>query len=84
MTAYMRYQPLILERVWVLSDTTNRSVVKTISWRLTGSGATFLISYLVAGDFAMASTIAIVQLISNTLLYFVHERVWNKIDWGRR
>lgn len=74
----------ILERAWVLSDTPHRSLVKTVSWRLTGSGATFLISYLIAGDFAVAGTIATVQLVSNTILYFVHERVWNKISWGRR
>jgi uncharacterized membrane protein len=66
-----------------LSDTAQRSLVKTISWRLTGSGATFLISYLIASDFTIAGTIAVVQLISNTILYFGHERVWNKIRWGQ-
>ena len=67
-----------------MSDTARRSLVKTVSWRLTGSGATFLISYLIAGDFAVAGTIAVIQLTSNTLLYFVHERIWNKIGWGRQ
>jgi uncharacterized membrane protein len=84
MTAYMQYQPLILERAWALSDTSRRSLVKTITWRVTGSGATFLISYAIAGNFAIAGTIAVVQLVSNTVLYFVHERVWNCIKWGRR
>jgi uncharacterized membrane protein len=65
-------------------DTARRSLVKTISWRLTGSGATFLISYLIAGNFAVAGTIAVIQLVSNTVLYFVHERIWNKISWGRQ
>jgi len=67
-----------------MSDTAKRSLVKTVSWRLTGSGATFLISYLIAGDFAVAGTIAVIQLISNTVLYFLHERIWNKIGWGRQ
>ena len=67
-----------------MSDTAKRSLVKTVSWRLTGSGATFLISYLIAGDFAVAGTIAVIQLISNTVLYFIHERIWNKIGWGRQ
>jgi uncharacterized membrane protein len=84
MTAYMQYQLLILERAWALSDTSRRSLVKTITWRVTGSGATFLISYAIAGNFAIAGTIAVVQLVSNTVLYFVHERVWNCIKWGRR
>jgi uncharacterized membrane protein len=67
-----------------LSDLPRRSLVKTISWRLTGSGATFLIAWLIAGNFAVAGTIAVVQLISNTVLYFIHERVWNRVSWGRR
>jgi uncharacterized membrane protein len=66
-----------------LSDTAKRSLVKTVSWRLTGSGATFVISYLIAGNFAVAGTIAMIQLVANTMLYFVHERIWNRIGWGR-
>jgi len=61
-----------------------RSLVKTVSWRLTGSFSTFLISYVVLGSFAIASSIALVQLIANTILYYMHERVWNKIEWGKR
>lgn len=67
-----------------MQDTNTRSFVKTVCWRITGSGATFLISYLLTGNFAMAGTIAIVQVISNTILYYIHERVWNKINWGRK
>jgi uncharacterized membrane protein len=66
-----------------LSDTNKRSLVKTISWRLTGSGATFIISWLISGNFAVAGTIAVIQLISNTILYYIHERIWNRIKWGR-
>ena len=64
-------------------DSNNRSIAKTISWRLTGSFSTFMISYLILGSFSIASSIAIIQIIANTLLYYLHERVWNKIDWGR-
>ena len=64
-------------------DSTNRSIAKTVSWRLTGSFSTFIISYLILGSFSIAGSIAIIQIIANTLLYYLHERVWNKIDWGR-
>lgn len=67
-----------------MTETTARSVVKTISWRVTGSGATFAISYAVLGDITVSGTIAVIQLTFNTILYFVHERVWNWISWGRR
>lgn len=64
-------------------ETTARSIAKTISWRITGSTATFAISYAILGDFAVSSTIAAIQLTFNTVLYFLHERVWNWIRWGR-
>lgn len=60
-----------------------RSIAKTITWRLTGSGATFLISYLLVSDFSVAGTIAVIQMISNTVLYYMHERIWNSVKWGK-
>lgn len=66
-----------------MSDRAVRSLVKTVSWRITGSGATFAISYIVSGNFVIAGSIAMAQLISNTILYFIHERIWNKIKWGQ-
>jgi uncharacterized membrane protein len=63
-------------------DQPRRSLVKTISWRITGSSATFLIAYLLTGNFAVAGVIGVTQMISNTILYYVHERIWNKIRWG--
>ena len=67
-----------------MSDTGKRSLIKTVTWRVTGSSATFLIAYIMTGNFAIAGVIGIVQLISNSILYFVHERVWNQIKWGRK
>ena len=64
-------------------DSNVRSIAKTISWRITGSFSTFVISYLVLGSFLVAGSIAILQVTVNTLLYYIHERAWNKIQWGR-
>lgn len=66
-----------------MTDTTKRSLVKTISWRLTGSAATFGIGYLISKNFLIAGSIASIQLVANTILYFIHERIWNRIKWGR-
>lgn len=66
-----------------MNDKPIRSLVKTISWRITGSGATFLISYVISGNFLIAGSIASIQLVANTILYFIHERIWNRIGWGR-
>jgi uncharacterized membrane protein len=42
-----------------------------------------LISFLISGNIAIAGTIAIAQITANTILYFIHERIWNKIKWGQ-
>lgn len=66
-----------------MSESNRRSLVKTISWRITGSGATFFVAYMISGNLGMSGTIAIIQLITNTILYFIHERIWNKVRWDR-
>jgi uncharacterized membrane protein len=65
-------------------DQAKRSVVKTISWRITGSSATFLIAYFMTGSFAIAGVIGLAQMATNTVLYYIHERIWNKIRWGQQ
>jgi len=63
-------------------DSPRRSLVKTVSWRITGSSATFLIAYLMTGNFAVAGVIGLAQMVTNTILYYFHERIWNRIRWG--
>lgn len=62
-----------------------RSVVKAISWRVVGTVDTLLVSYLILGDGKLgeASAIAGVDFVTKMILYFAHERVWNRIKWGR-
>jgi uncharacterized membrane protein len=66
-----------------MTESNTRSIVKTVTWRLTGSGATFLISYIMTGNLSVAGTIAVVQMTSNTVLYYIHERIWNRLKWGK-
>jgi len=64
-------------------DSIVRSLVKTISWRLTGTLCTFLISFIILGDITISSKIALIQLILNTIMFYIHERIWNIIKWGK-
>lgn len=60
-----------------------RSLVKTVSWRVVGTIATIVISYLITGTLTLAFSIGIIELVSKLVLYFIHERAWNKIKWGK-
>ena len=60
-----------------------RSVVKTVSWRAVGTLDTIVISYLVTGNFAMAASIGSIELVTKMILFYFHERAWNKISFGK-
>lgn len=64
-------------------ESQKRSLIKTITWRLSGSGSTFLISWIITNNVAIAGTILGIHFFTNTVLYYFHERIWNKVDWGK-
>nr|WP_223144619.1 DUF2061 domain-containing protein [Deferribacter autotrophicus] len=61
-----------------------RSIIKTISWRLTGTIDTIIISFLITGNFSMAFSIGSIEVITKMILYYLHERAWSKINIGRK
>lgn len=60
-----------------------RSLIKSISWRITGTIDTFVISFLITGQIKFALSISGVEVITKIILYYLHERLWNKINIGR-
>ncbi|WP_299251203.1 DUF2061 domain-containing protein [uncultured Lacinutrix sp.] len=65
------------------SENIKRSLVKTISWRAVGTITTVAISYIITGTMALAFSIGGIELVSKMVLYFFHERAWEKIKWGK-
>lgn len=65
------------------SEKPMRSVAKAISWRIVGTMDTIGISWLLTGEMNTALAIGSLELITKMLLYFGHERLWNKINFGR-
>ena len=77
-------QQVSLEREEITSsENIKRSLVKTISWRAVGTITTVAISYIITGTMALAFSIGGIELISKMVLYFFHERAWEKIKWGK-
>jgi uncharacterized membrane protein len=60
-----------------------RSILKAICWRLTGTIDTFVISFLVTGKFRLAMSISFFEIFTKITLYYLHERLWNRITTGR-
>lgn len=60
-----------------------RSLVKSLSYRITGTIATFLISYIVTGQLKFALSIMSVDFVSKIVIFYLHERMWNRIKFGK-
>lgn len=66
-----------------MTDNHSRSIVKAVSWRITGTVDTIVVSYLVTGKMTVAISIGAVEVFTKIGLYYLHERVWNRISYGR-
>lgn len=67
----------------IAREKVSRSVLKSISWRIIGTLDTILISYIITGAWSFAMSIGAIELVTKMGLYIVHERLWNRISWGK-
>lgn len=65
-------------------DSNSRSVAKAVSYRVFGSLSTGFIFYFLTGDWKMSAGAGVADSIVKLGLYFLHERVWNHINFGRQ
>ncbi|MFZ0472061.1 MAG: DUF2061 domain-containing protein [Bacteroidales bacterium] len=61
------------------SDKPIKSAMKAVSWRIVGTIDTIIISYFITGKVTVALSIGSVEVITKTILYFFHERLWARI-----
>lgn len=79
----------IHERIWVRIYMGNRTdrvrlIMKTISWRLVATVMTFVIAGVVLENASgIALTIALIEIVTKTLFYYLHERMWIIVPLGR-
>ena len=65
-------------------ESRKRSLTKTISWRIIATAITILVSFIWLGEWASAVALAITANAIKGLLYYAHERGWNRISFGRK
>lgn len=64
-------------------ETSKRSLMKAISWRIIGTIDTFIISWIISGKAIIAGSIASIEVLTKVSIYWMHERAWNKLNWGK-
>ena len=64
-------------------ETHARSIAKAISYRVLGSACTALIFYVLTGNVSLSLGAGALDTIVKIGMYFLHERIWNHISFGR-
>jgi uncharacterized membrane protein len=60
-----------------------RSILKALSWKLIATLLSFFVLYAETGSFAFASKLSWSIFVIGLMLYYLHERLWNGIHWGK-
>lgn len=66
------------------SETHARSLVKTLTYRVVIIISIFSVTYIITGSLDDSLSITGTTAITGTILYYLHERIWADIKWGRR
>jgi len=64
-------------------ETTRRSITKALSWRFLATTITTGLVYAVTGQGDFAAGIGLADTLLKLFIYFGHERLWNRIQYGR-
>jgi len=78
------------ERVWfklnlsqgLIKKSRIRHLAKTFTWRGIGTLDTMLLAWLISGNPLSGLKIGLSELMTKMILYYLHERVWYKLDYG--
>lgn len=77
----LSYQTTIMKHQ--AAETQKRTLVKTISWRVVATLTTALLVFAFTGNFTIALEVGAFEVVAKLLLYYLHERGWSHIPWGR-
>lgn len=73
------------ERAWYkfkILNSNKRHIVKTVTWRFIGTIDTMILAWVISGDPMIGLQIGSTEVVTKMVLYYLHERVWYKINYG--
>ena len=60
----------------------DKAIIKTFSWRLLATLDTFLITWLITGSLLIGGSVVSLEVLTKTVLYYLHEKGWDKWSNG--
>lgn len=66
-----------------MREARERSIIKALTWRVIATSTTMILAYAATGDMKIAGAIGAADVVIKLFFYYVHERAWGRIPWGR-
>jgi len=60
-----------------------RSLAKTITYRFISSAIGFLVVWVLSDNIKTGAMFSIAELVYKPLQYYIHERIWQRVKWGK-
>ena len=60
-----------------------RTIVKAVSWRAIATLTTMTIVFLFTRRIILTLGVGLAEVIAKITFYYLHERIWEKISWGK-
>ena len=64
-------------------ETGMRTFLKAITWQVCGLVVMVALAYVATGNLSVAGGLALVSSATGFVTYFLHERLWQRVRWGR-
>ena len=65
-----------------MKESRTRSLLKGFTWRIIATATTIIIAYLITGEVGDAFKIGALEFIGKLIIYYLHERAWQKVPLG--
>jgi len=65
-------------------ESRKRSLVKAVSYRIWVTAVAFMIAYWATESIEKSIEVIVLYLMGSMVIYYIHERIWDKIKWGRK
>ena len=63
-------------------ETRKRTLAKTATFRVTATLVTVILVFILTRNWILSGSIGVIDVISKTVVYYLHERAWDRVSWG--
>ncbi len=67
-----------------LGESHMRTVIKAISWRVIATMTTMILVYIFTKELFVSIGVGVFEVIAKITFYYIHERIWHKVGWGKK